>query len=308
MRFPIRLFAKPPSIRFSAAALPATIITLCLMLATGYLLMSKGLNYGIDFAGGVVMEIKTDKPADLSKMRALLADSDIGNASLQHVDSDHQVLLRIKPEAGQNQSQVAGEVKALFSENYADHISYERVDYVGAQVGSEMITASIMALGFGMLAIMGYLWIRFEWQFGVGGILAMFHDAFLTLGFYAATGIEFNLTSVAALLTIIGYSINDSVVIYDRIRENMRKYKKLEMAQLINRSVNETLARTIITSGTLLLALGGLIFYGGQALFGFSVAMFFGAVVGTYSSIFVSAILLLWLNPRHHSGTQKQPA
>lgn len=305
MRFPVRFLPNTPSIRFTHARIPAFIITAILVLLSGYFLIEKGLNFGIDFAGGVVMEMHADTPIDVANMRSILAASNIGNASLQHVDSDTQVLLRIKPEGNANQSQVASAIKALLDSRYPSALTYDRVDYVGPQVGGEMVQASIIALSVGMLAIMGYLWMRFEWQFGLGGILAMMHDAWLTIGFYAASGIEFNLTSIAALLTIIGYSINDSVVIYDRIRENMRKYKALDMPALIDRSVNETLARTILTSGTLLLALVGLIIYGGEALFGFSIAIFFGTVIGTSSSIFVSALLLIYLNPRAQAAKSK---
>lgn len=308
MRFPIRILSKAPSINFVKWRMFGFALTVIGVAGTGFLFFSQGLNYGIDFAGGVVMELRTEEKADLGKMRELLSHSSMPDATLQNIDSDTQVLLRIRPEGGQSQAHVAAQVKAIFDSGYGAGITYERVDYVGPQVGEEMVESSIIALALGMLAIMVYLWIRFEWQFGMGGILAMIHDVVLTIGFYAFTGIEFNLTSVAALLTIIGYSINDSVVIYDRMRENMRKYKTMSIAELINRSVNETLARTILTGGTVLLALAALIGYGGEVLFGFSAAMFFGTVVGTYSSIFISALFLLYFNPRKNAELREAAA
>ena len=181
---------------------------------------------------------------------------------------------------------------------YGAPIEYLRVDYVGPQVGGELIRGSFMALIFAMVAMMFYLWFRFEWQYGAGGILALLHDAILTVGFYSVTQIEFNLTSVAAILTVIGYSINDSVVIYDRVRENLRKYKIKPVDEVLNLAVNETLGRTFLTGGTVLMALLGLVIFGGDVLFGFSAAMIFGVIVGTYSSIYVSSTVLIYLNLR----------
>lgn len=304
MRFPIRYISKTPTIDWVKWRHLGFAVTIIGVLATAYFYFTRGLDYGIDFAGGVVMELRTEEAADLKTMRELLANSSMPDATFQNIDSDTQVLLRIRPEGDQSQAHVAAEVKRILDEGYGAPIKYERVDYVGPQVGEELVISSMVALGLGMLAIMIYLWIRFEWQFGVGGILAMIHDVILTIGFYAFTGMEFNLTSVAALLTIIGYSINDSVVIYDRVRENMRKYKSMPLGELINRSVNETLARTILTGGTVLLALTALIGYGGDVLLGFSAAMFFGTVVGTYSSIVISALFLLYFNPRKNASAQ----
>lgn len=302
MRFPIRYISKTPTINWVKYRHLGFAVTVIGILATAYFYTTRGLDFGIDFAGGVVMELRTEEAADLKKLRELLANSSMPDATFQNIDSDTQVLLRIRPQGDQSQAHVAAEVKRILDAGYGAPITYERVDYVGPQVGEEMFLSSAIALGLGMLAIMIYLWIRFEWQFGVGGILAMVHDVVLTVGFFAFTGMEFNLTSVAALLTIIGYSINDSVVIYDRVRENMRKYKTMPIADLINRSVNETLARTILTGGTVLLALTALIAYGGEVLLGFSAAMFFGTVVGTYSSIVISALFLLYFNPRKNAS------
>ncbi len=302
MRFPLRIFSQVPRYRFIGRRHLGFAITLIGILATGGLLATKGLNFGIDFAGGVVMEVRTDEAADIAKMRQLLAASvNTNNASLQAVGDDRQVMIRLKPQGDEKQGDVAQAVRDVLDAEYGAPIDYLRVDYVGPQVGSELIKGSFMALGFAMLAMMFYLWFRFEWQYGVGGILALLHDAILTFGFYSLTGLEFNLTSVAAILTVIGYSINDSVVIYDRIRENLRRFKVKPVGDIIDVSVNETLERTVLTGGTLLAALIGLVWLGGDVLFGFSAAMIFGVFVGTYSSIFVSSNILYYLNLRQEA-------
>ena len=208
-------------------------------------------------------------------------------------------MIRLKPKAGESQAAVVQTVRNVLNTGYGAPIEYLRVDYVGPQVGGELLRGSFLALGLAMLAMMFYLWFRFEWQYGVGGILAIAHDAIMTVGFYSITGIELNLTSVAAVLTVIGYSINDSVVIYDRIRENLRKYKVKSVGEIINLSVNETLARTFLTGGTVLMALIGLVLLGGDVLFGFSAAMIAGVIVGTYSSIYVSSTILIYLDLRN---------
>jgi len=237
--------------------------------------------------------------ADVAKMRTLLETPQTKDASLQSVGEDgRQVMIRLKPHGDENQNQVAQAVRSTLDAGYGAPIDYLRTDYVGPQVGGELIRGSFLALIFAMSAMALYLWFRFEWQYGVGGILALLHDAILTVGFYSFTGIEFNLTSVAAVLTVIGYSINDSVVIYDRIRENLRKYKVKPLADVLNLAINETLARTFLTGGTLLAALAGLVLFGGDVLFGFSAAMIFGVIVGTYSSIYVSATILIYMDLR----------
>jgi preprotein translocase subunit SecF len=300
MRFaPIHIFRTVPNFDFVGRRRLGFAITLLGMLGTIVSLAVNGLNFGIDFAGGVVMEVRSEQQADINKMRALLDTEATKNASLQSVGSDgRDIMIRLKPEGDANQNTVAQSVRAVLDTGYGAPLEYLRVDYVGPQVGDELIQGSLLALAIGMLAIMMYLWFRFEWQYGLGGILAIFHDAVLVLGFYSVTQIEFNLTSVAALLTVVGYSINDSVVIYDRVREDLRKFKVRPVPDLINLACNETLARTFLTGGTTLMALIGLVWLGGEVLFGFSAAMIFGVIVGTYSSIFVSANLLIYLNLR----------
>jgi preprotein translocase SecF subunit len=246
------------------------------------------------------MEVRTEAQADVSKMRALLTSNAMTkNASLQSVGADgREVMIRLKPEGDAKQNEVAQMVRSTLDAGYGASIDYLRTDYVGPQVGDELIRGSFMALCFAMLAMAMYLWFRFEWQYGVGGILALIHDTILVFGFYSITQIEFNLTSVAALLTVIGYSINDSVVIYDRVREDLRKFKVKPVGEVLNLACNETLARTILTGGTVLAALAGLVLFGGDVLFGFSAAMIFGVIIGTFSSIYVSATVLIYMNLR----------
>ncbi|MDX2095711.1 MAG: protein translocase subunit SecF [Alphaproteobacteria bacterium] len=299
MHFPFQIFRTVPAYDFVGYRKAGFALTLFGVAATLVSLAVNGLNFGIDFSGGVVMEVRTEQAADINKMRGLLETAQTKNASLQSVGSDgRQVLIRLKPEGDANQNQVSQAVRSTLDAGYGAPIEYLRMDYVGPQVGGELIRGSFLALTFAMIAMMFYLWFRFEWQYGLGGIVALLHDAVLVVGFYSVTGIEFNLTSVAALLTVIGYSINDSVVIYDRVREDLRKYKVKPVADVINLACNETLARTFLTGGTVLMALIGLVTLGGEVLFGFSAAMIFGVIVGTYSSIYVSSTILIYLNLR----------
>lgn len=299
MRFPIQIFSTVPNYNFVGYRKAGFAVTIVGILATVISLAVNGLNFGIDFAGGVVMEVRTEAPADINKMRALLETPATQNAMLQSVGDDGRtVMIRLKPQGDENQNAVAQLVRQDLDGGYGAPIEYLRTDYVGPQVGSELILGSLLALTFAMGAMAIYLWLRFEWQYGVGGIVALLHDAILVIGFYSVTQIEFNLTSVAALLTVIGYSINDSVVIYDRIREDLRKFKVRPIPEVINLACNETLARTFLTGGTVLMALLGLVIFGGEVLFGFSAAMIFGVIVGTYSSIYVSANLLIYMNLR----------
>lgn len=308
MRFPFRLFSDVPKFDFVGYRKIGFAITIAGIIASFAGIATHGLNFGIDFSGGVVMEVRTEQPADIGKMRNLLETPETADATLQSVGDDRQVMIRLKPQANEAQNTVAQHVRDILDKGYGAPVEYLRVDYVGPQVGDELIRGSFLALTLAMGAMMLYLWFRFEWQYGLGGILALIHDAILTVGFYAVTHIEFNLTSVAAVLTVIGYSINDSVVIYDRIRENLRKYKVKPVREIINLSVNETLARTFLTGGTVLMALLGLVALGGDVLFGFSAAMIFGVIVGTYSSIYVSATILIYLDLRNEGRAEAAKA
>jgi len=299
MKFPFHIFRTVPSYDFVGYRKLGFAFTIIGIIATFVSLGTQGLNFGIDFSGGVVMEIRTEQAADVAKMRTLLEKPATANASLQSVGVDgREVMIRLKPVGDANQNQVAQAVRGELDAGYGAPIEYLRVDYVGPQVGSELIRGSFIALALAMLAMMFYLWFRFEWQYGVGGMLALLHDAILTIGFYSFTQIEFNLTSVAALLTVIGYSINDSVVIYDRVREDLRKFKVRPVGDVLNLAINETLGRTFLTGGTVLMALLGLVLFGGDVLFGFSAAMIFGVIVGTFSSIYVSSTILIYMNLR----------
>lgn len=280
-------------------------ISLLLVALSLVLLPTKGLNLGIDFSGGILIEARMPEPADLGKMRTLLSDQNFGEVSLQNFGSPNDIMIRIgKQQGGQaEQTKAVETVKALFAKNFGPNIDYRKVDFVGPQVGEELIQKGIISILLSFAAIMVYVWIRFEWQYGVGALLALVHDAILTLGFFSLTGLEFNLTSIAALLTIVGYSINDSVVIYDRIRENVRKFKKMPMDALLNLSINETLSRTVLTVLTTLLSALALIFFGGEVIRSFSLSVFFGIMVGTFSSIYISAPVLIYLKLRPEAAT-----
>lgn len=299
MRFPFQIFRTVPAFDFIGYRKIGFVFTLLGVLGTFVSLSVNGLNFGIDFSGGVVMEVRTEQAADIEKMRTLLATEHTKDAMLQSIGTDgREVMIRLRPQGDENQNAVAQAVRSALDGGYGSPIEYLRTDYVGPQVGGELIRGSFMALALAMVAMAIYLWFRFEWQYGAGGILALLHDAILVVGFYSVTQIEFNLTSIAAILTVIGYSINDSVVIYDRIREDLRKFKVKPVPEVINLACNETLARTFLTGGTVLMSLLGLVIFGGDVLFGFSAAMIFGVIVGTYSSIYVSANLLIYLNLR----------
>lgn len=273
-------------------------LSMFFVVATVFLVTTKGLNYGIDFTGGILIEIRDQQPIDLAPLRDALNTDEFGEVSLQNFGDEKDVIIRIQSRPDQDQAKTVASARSIVTQIVGEDVEFRNVEYVGAQVSDELFTSGAMALGLALLAMLVYLWFRFEWQFGLGGLAALLHDAVATIGFFAVTQLEFNLTSVAALLTIIGYSINDSVVIYDRIRENMRKYKKKNLEELINLSVNETLSRTILTGGTVLLSVTALLVFGGDALAGFAWAMLFGVVIGTYSSVYISAPILLYTGAR----------
>lgn len=267
-----------------------------------------GFNYGIDFKGGIVIDAQFNDPVEVSSLRKSLEGLGLGEVVLQGFESKNEVMIRVQQH--NNPEVVVGIIKRALKKHYPGGVTYRQIDVVGPQVGKELIMAGALSLAFALLGIMIYIWIRFEWQYGIGGIAALFHDTVVMIGFYSITGLEFNLTSIAAILTVIGYSINDSVVIYDRIRENMRKYKTMGLPELLNMSLNQTFTRTLLTGGTVLVAILALIIFGGPVIFGFSVAMFVGVIVGTYSSIVISAPILLYTKLRMMKEPQgeHQPA
>lgn len=262
------------------------------------LIMTKGFNVGVDFAGGIVIEISRDNEINVANIRNRLESADLEDFSVYNLSSQNEATIKIGNKNTKDQQNFINHIKTIINEAYPD-VKYRKVDYVGPQVGKDLIIDSIIALSLGMIGIMTYLWFRFEWQYSVGAILALAHDAIMTLAFFSITGLEFNLTSIAAILTVVGYSVNDSVVIYDRIRENIPKMRKTEIKTVINKSINETLSRTTLTVVTTLLANLALILFGGSVLHSFSCAMFFGIIVGTYSSIFISAPVLEKLKLAH---------
>jgi preprotein translocase subunit SecF len=249
-------------------------------------------NFGIDFAGGIIIETRVDQLPDLPKIREVLGNLKIGEVVIQNFGSQYDLSIRVGSNNEDTLMQNIDLIKSTLKDSFPYVFEYRKVDFVGPQIGSQLIKSGIMALVLSFLAIMVYTWIRFEWYFGLGILIALLHDAILSLGFMSIMKLDFNLSSIAAILTIIGYSVNDSVVIYDRIRENLRKFPKKTMPQLINLSINETLSRTTMTVTTTLLANLALVIYGGEAIYSFSVLVFFGIIAGTYSSIFISAPIL----------------
>ncbi len=278
--------------RFRRISFP--ISALLSILAIG-LYFFHGLNFGIDFKGGLLMEVQSKTPvADLAKMRATLSALELGEVQLQQFGGPSNVLVRIAEQPGGDAAQQVAVQKVRGA--LGDSVEYRRVEVVGPRVSSELLSYGVVGLGLAIFGILIYLWFRFEWQFALGAMIANVHDIVLTIGFMSLTQIDFDLTSIAALLTILGYSLNDTVVIYDRIREMLRRYKKMPMAELLNGAVNQTLSRSVITHVTVTLALLALLIFGGQAIHSFAATMTFGVVlVGTYTSIFIAAPILIYL-------------
>jgi preprotein translocase SecF subunit len=282
-----------------------------MILLTLILLPTKGLNFGIDFRGGLLIEVSMPAPAaDLAAMRSTLDGLGLGEIALQEFGGPANVLIRVERQPGGEQEQLAAvnEVKAALADRFGNDIAYRRVEVVGPKVSGDLLWASAQAMFYATVAILIYIWFRFEWQFAIGAIIALVHDAVTTLGLFSLFGLEFNLTSVAAVLTIIGYSTNDTVVIYDRVRENLRRYKAMPLPELIDRSINETLARTVMTSLTTLLVLIALVVFGGPVIRDFTIAMIWGVLVGTYSTIYVASPMILHLNLRREPLAQAAEA
>jgi preprotein translocase subunit SecF len=254
-----------------------------------------GLNFGIDFVGGTLVEVQSKSgPADLARMRATIGGLGLGDFQLQQFGSPSDVLIRISQQPGGEGAQQAAVAKVRGA--LGDQVDYRRVEVVGPRVSTELLAYGTIGLVLAIFAILIYLWFRFEWQFALGAMIANVHDIVLTVGFMSLTQIDFDLTSIAALLTILGYSLNDTVVIYDRIREMLRRYKRLSMPDLLNISVNATLSRSIITHVTVSLSLLALLLFGGQAIHSFTATMMFGVVlVGTYTSVFIASPILIYL-------------
>lgn len=265
------------------------------------LFFSAGLNFGIDFRGGTLIEIQSKAAsADLGAIRSTLGSLDLGEVQLQRFGAPTDVLIRLAQQPGGEEAQQAAvnKVKTALGDGY----DYRRVEVVGPRVSGELVQNGILGMLVAIIGILIYLWFRFEWQFAVGATIATLHDVVLTIGFFSLTQIDFDLSSVAAVLTIMGYSVNDTVVIYDRIREMLRRHKRMPISELLDLSMNSTLSRTVITSTTVILSLLGMFFFGPEAIQSFVQAMLFGAIVGVYSSAFIAAPILIYLGVRTQGG------
>ena len=291
--------------RFRRISFP---VSAMLSIAAILLYFFHGLNFGIDFIGGTLIEVQTKAgPADLAKMRSTIGSLGLGEFQLQQFGAPDDVLIRISEQPGGDEAQQAAVQKVRNA--LGDAVDYRRVEVVGPSVSTELLAYGTIGLVLAIVAILIYLWFRFEWQFALGAMIANVHDLVLTVGFMSLTRIDFDLTSIAALLTILGYSLNDTVVIYDRIREMLRRYKRMPMPELLNASVNATLSRSIVTHVTVAMSLLALLLFGGQAIHSFTATMMFGVVlVGTYTSVFIASPILIYLGVgRGRMGGAEEP-
>ncbi len=285
---PIKLVPQNTKIPFSSYFRLCLGISGAIMIASAILIATMGLNFGIDFRGGTMIEIRsTDGPANISEIRSNIGNLGLGEIQIQEFGSSDEVLIRVATQPGGEEAQqkVVNTIQSALGAN----VEIRRTEVVGATVSGELVDQAIIALVLTCFGIFVYVWFRFEWQFATGAIVALFHDVFITIGVFSLTQLDFDLTIVAALLTVLGYSINDTVVIYDRIRENLRKYKKKPLPELVDLSINETLSRTVMTTGTTFLALLALYIFGGEVIRGFTFGILFGILIGTYSTVFIAA-------------------
>ena len=265
-----------------------------------------GLNYGVDFKGGTMIQIKTQGPADLGSLRQTINGLGLGSSELQEFGAVDDVLIRLEQQPGGDAAQQLAVAKV--KDALGDNVSFERVEVVGPKVSGELAQQGTIAVVLSILAVVVYIWFRFEWQFAVGAIASLLHDVILTIGLLTILRLEFNLSIIAAILTIVGYSLNDTVVVFDRIREYLRKYKSLGVVELIEDSINSTLARTMITSLTTLVALSSLYIFGGEVIRGFTFTMLWGVFIGTYSSIFIASPVLILLGTSRDKGDEASGA
>tara|TARA_B100001758_G_scaffold245479_1_gene258574 strand:+ start:357 stop:1262 length:906 start_codon:yes stop_codon:yes gene_type:complete len=272
------------------------ILSLLLILASLLLLIFKGLNYGVDFKGGTLIEIRSlDNTLSISDLRKSFNNLDLGDVSVKKFGKDNDYVVKFEKKQSTEENFIEN-IKVELTKDIGKIFEFRRVESVGPKVSSELLKSGIIAIGLSLGAMLIYIWIRFEWQFSLGAIAALFHDVIITLGFFSFLSLEINLSIVAAVLTIVGYSMNDTVVIFDRVRENLKKLSDIKIYEITNISINETLSRTIITSATTLLALLSIFIFGGAILKGFSFAMILGVIVGTYSSIYIANPILVKLN------------
>ena len=269
------------------------ILSITLVIVSLLLLTFKGLNFGIDFKGGTLIELRSsDNKINVSSLRENLNTMNLGDVSVKNFGNELDFLIKFENNSNKN---IINEIKINLDKSFGNQFDFRRVENVGPKVSAELLKSGIIAISVALVLMLIYIWIRFEWQFSLGAILALFHDVIVTLGLFSLLGLEINLSIIAAVLTIVGYSMNDTVVIFDRVRENLRKYSDIKIYELTNISINETLSRTLITSVTTLLALLSIFFFGGEILKGFSLAMIFGVVFGTYSSIYIANTVLVRL-------------
>ena len=291
----IRWIKKDLKVDFLRVKNIATIISVLAIISSLFFLFYKNLNFGIDFKGGTLIEIKKDKELSIAEIRNQLSELNIGDIQIQTFGSDDIILIRIENSTNLVINADMSSIELIRSK-LGNDVIIQRTEIVGPKVSSELIQKGIIAIIIAVFLMLFYIWIRFEWQFSIGAVTALIHDVMITMGIFSLLQIEFNLSIIAALLTIIGYSMNDTVVVYDRIRENLRKYKQMNIFDLINQSLNETMSRTLLTSVTTLLALFSLYFLGGEVLKGFTLAMIIGVFIGTYSSVFIASQIILYLN------------
>ena len=281
-------------ISFNKFYKPFNILSIILIVLSISLLTFKGLNYGVDFKGGTLIELRTDQDsANISKIRDSFNQMNLGDVSVKNFGNETDFIVKFEKQ-NSNDPKFIENLKNKLSSSIGS-VDFRRVENVGPKVSAELLQSGIIAIGLSLAAMLIYIWIRFEWQFSLGAIIALFHDVIITLGIFSLFSLEINLSIVAAVLTIVGYSMNDTVVIFDRVRENLRKFADIKIYELTNISINQTLSRTIITSATTLLALLSIFFFGGEILKGFSLAMILGVVFGTYSSIYIANPVLVFL-------------
>ena len=293
------------SIQFNKYYRRFGIISFILIILSLSFLLFKGLNYGVDFKGGTLIEIRLDKSEhSVSKVRDVFSKSNLTNLTVKNFGNQTDYIIKFQKQ-NLDDPEFINNLKNIISKSFPD-INFRRVENVGPKVSSELLKSGIIAISLSLAAMLFYIWIRFEWQFSLGAILALFHDVIITLGIFSFLSLEINLSIVAAVLTIVGYSMNDTVVIFDRVRDNLKKYADIHINDLTNQSINETLSRTILTSSTTLLALLSIFFLGGEILRGFSFAMIMGVIIGTYSSIFIANPVLVKLNVDHSTVVKQE--
>ena len=294
------------NINFSSKFKVANILSLILFIVSTLFIIFKGLNYGIDFKGGTLIELRSDSNnVNITEIRSSLKAMNLGDVNVKKFGKQGDYLIKVEQKQEKN-SEFIPEIKEKLIKNLNADINFRRVENVGPKVSAELLQSGIVAISLSLAAMLFYIWIRFEWQFSLGSIIALIHDVTITIGIFSALSLEINLSIIAAVLTIVGYSMNDTVVIYDRIRENLNKFNSLGISEISNLSVNETLSRTIITSVTTLLALISIYTLGGEILRGFSFAMILGVLIGTYSSIFVASPVLKFLKVSYKTLENKE--